>query len=64
MRETRQSGSEGGGDDVSPYPYHDFPRCQQQNRGWPVFAGHDTGAVQATMCQCHGPVVLNKRTVR
>jgi hypothetical protein len=26
MREIRQSGSEGGGDSVSPYPYHDFVR--------------------------------------
>jgi hypothetical protein len=24
MREIRQSGSEGGGDSVSPYPYHVF----------------------------------------
>jgi hypothetical protein len=24
MREIRQSGSEGGGDSVSPYPYHGF----------------------------------------
>jgi hypothetical protein len=24
MRETRQSGSEGGGGNASPYPYHDL----------------------------------------
>jgi hypothetical protein len=35
MRETRQSGSEGGGGD-SPYPYHVF-RCNTgQRRDWPT----------------------------
>ena len=45
MREIRQSGSEGGGNGTTgpPYPYHDFAAWMKKSRGWPAFAGHDTG---------------------
>jgi|HubBroStandDraft_5_1064220.scaffolds.fasta_scaffold1704495_2 hypothetical protein len=47
MRETRQSGSEGGGVGTTgaPYPYHDFATCNKLRHGWPALAGHDAEVV-------------------
>jgi hypothetical protein len=59
MREICTSGSEGGGAGTTgaPYPYHVFPLCHtalcatQLRRGWPAFAGHDTGGgMSAAAC--------------
>jgi hypothetical protein len=41
MRETRQSGSEGGEAKCLPYPYHVFSEISTASRGWRVCTRHD-----------------------
>ena len=41
MRETRQSGSEGGEAKCLPYPYHGFADIGTVRRGWRASARHD-----------------------
>jgi len=38
---------------------HDFSLQNQHSRGWRAFARHD--AVEASVCQCIGPLVLDNR---
>jgi hypothetical protein len=64
MRETRQSGSEGGGGD-SPDPYHDWRCWLREIRGWSAFADHDgigAGAPMPAYLSAYGAEPLDLNT--